>query len=56
MIEYELVRFAHNWPPARRAYAPEGMLEYWNNGVMGPGIMQYWVNGNIRVDDKIKNG
>jgi hypothetical protein len=25
----------HNWPPARRAYAPEGMLEYWNNGTMG---------------------
>jgi hypothetical protein len=27
----------HNWPPARRAYAPEGMLEYWNVGVMGFG-------------------
>ena len=25
-----LVLFAHNWPPACNAYAPEGMLEYWN--------------------------
>jgi hypothetical protein len=23
------------WPPARRAYAPEGMMECWNNGRMG---------------------
>jgi len=27
------MRAGHNWPPARRAYAPEGMLEYWNDGL-----------------------
>jgi hypothetical protein len=32
------------------------MLECWNNGIMGSGIMQYWVNGKICVEDKIKNG
>jgi hypothetical protein len=26
---YKLGRFAHNWPPAPRAYAPEGMLKQW---------------------------
>jgi hypothetical protein len=25
----KLARFAYNRPPARMAYAPEGMLEYW---------------------------
>jgi hypothetical protein len=34
------VRSAHNWPPACRAYAPEGMLEYWNDGKMGFEIMK----------------
>jgi hypothetical protein len=33
-----------------RGFAPIGMVECWNNGIMGLGIMQYWVNG------KIKNG
>jgi hypothetical protein len=28
------------------------MLEQWNAGIMGSGIMQYWVNGKIFVDDK----
>ena len=31
----KLVRFAHNWPPARRACAPEGILGYWKNGKLG---------------------
>jgi hypothetical protein len=33
--EIKLVRFAHNWPPVRWAYAPEGMMEYWNIGFFG---------------------
>ncbi|MDH3885953.1 MAG: hypothetical protein OET63_17165, partial [Desulfobacterales bacterium] len=32
---HELVRFAHTWPPARKAYAPEGIMEQWNDGIMG---------------------
>ncbi len=39
-----------------RGFTPIGMVEYWNNGIMGSGIMQYWENGKICVDDKIKNG
>jgi hypothetical protein len=39
-----------------RGFAQIGMVECWNNGIMGSGIMQYWVNGKICVDDKIKNG
>ena len=26
-VRKDLVRFAHNWPPARMAYAPEGIME-----------------------------
>jgi len=33
-----------------------GMLECWNAGKMGFGILDRWVNGNNRLDDKIKNG
>ncbi len=29
---------AHNWPPARNAYAPEGIMEYWNDGIMKQGV------------------
>jgi hypothetical protein len=32
------------------------MLEYWNIGKMGFGILEFWVNGKIRFDDEIKNG
>ncbi|PLX52561.1 MAG: hypothetical protein C0611_07840 [Desulfobacteraceae bacterium] len=39
-----------------RGFAPIGMLECWNNGIMGSGIMQFGVNGKICVEDKIKNG
>jgi hypothetical protein len=30
------------------------VLEYWNNGAIGSGIMQCWINGKICGDDKIK--
>jgi hypothetical protein len=30
-----------------RAFAPIGMMENWNSGIMGSGIMQYWVDGKI---------
>jgi hypothetical protein len=32
------------------------MLECWNSGIMGSGIMQCWVDGKNCVDDKTKNG
>jgi hypothetical protein len=32
-----------------------GMVECWNNGIMGFGIMQYWDNGKTSIGDKIKN-
>jgi hypothetical protein len=34
------------------------MLECWNNGIMGSGIMQYWINGPATgwIKDKIKMG
>ena len=34
-VIHNIIRSAHNWPPAHRAYAPEGILECWNNGMMG---------------------
>jgi hypothetical protein len=36
-----------------RGFAPIGMVECWNIGKMGLGILQYWVNGKIRLDDKV---
>jgi hypothetical protein len=36
-----------------RAIAPIGMLECWNNGRVGFGILQSWINGRNRSDDKI---
>jgi len=32
------------------------MMEYWNSGIMGSGIMQYWIGGPAmnRIDDIIK--
>ena len=44
-IILNLVRFAHNWN--------DGTMELWNDGLE---ILQCWVNGNNRLDDKIKNG
>jgi hypothetical protein len=29
------MRLRNNWPPAQRADDPEGIMEYWNNGIMG---------------------
>jgi hypothetical protein len=43
-----------NWPPARRAYALEGMVECWNIGILGLGILSYWLNGNIRLDLNVR--
>jgi len=42
--------------PQGSAYAPERMMEQWNSGVMGSGIMQCWINGPATggIDDKIK--
>jgi hypothetical protein len=31
------------------------MMECWNSGRMGLGMMQCWVDGKIFVDGKIKN-
>ena len=39
-----------------RDFAPIGMMEYWNSGIMGFGIMQYWFDDKICVGDIIKNG
>jgi hypothetical protein len=33
-------------------FTPTGILECWNNGSLGLGIMQSWVNGKKRVHDK----
>jgi hypothetical protein len=30
------------------------MVECWNNGIMGLGILQYWVTGNMHLEDKVK--
>jgi hypothetical protein len=39
-----------------RGFAPIGMLEFWNIGIMGSGIMQYCINGPATggIDDKTK--
>jgi hypothetical protein len=37
-----------------RGFTPTGMMEYWNNEIMGSGIMQCWVDDKICIDDKIK--
>jgi hypothetical protein len=39
-----------------RGFAPIGMMECWNNGIMDYRIMQFGVNDKICVEDKIKNG
>jgi len=31
------------------------MMECWNSGIMGLGMMQCWVDGKIFLDGKIKN-
>jgi hypothetical protein len=37
-----------------RGFAPIGMVECWNIGIMGLGILQYWVNSENRHDLKLK--
>jgi hypothetical protein len=32
------------------------MMECWNIGKVGLGILQYWVNSKIQLYDKVKNG
>jgi hypothetical protein len=32
------------------------MLEFWNNGIMGAGVMGWWFKDKIHIDDRIKNG
>jgi hypothetical protein len=36
-----------------RGCAPIGMVEFWNVGMMGLGILPYWVNGKIRDYHKV---
>ena len=58
-IKENLVRFAH--PPEAEN---DGTMELWNDGLWPPArraygserILQCGVNGNNRLDDKIKNG
>ncbi len=40
-----LVRFAHNWNT--------GILEYWNDGIMGFGQMEYWDMDNVPLDSEV---
>jgi hypothetical protein len=40
--------------PQVRGFAPIGMLEYWNIGKMGFGILECWVNGIIVLTIKLK--
>jgi hypothetical protein len=35
-----------------RGFTPIGMVEFWNIGMVGPGILLYWVNGKIHDYDK----
>jgi hypothetical protein len=39
-----------------KGFAPIGMMEQWNSGIMGSGIMQRWLNGPATggIDKKIK--
>jgi len=33
-----------------RGFAPIGMLEGWNSGIMGYGKLDWWINGEIHLD------
>jgi len=37
-----------------RGFAPIGMLEGWNSGIMGHGKLEWWINGEIHLDKKTK--
>ena len=34
-----------------QGFTPNGMLERWNIGNIGLGVMECWVNGKIRLDE-----
>jgi hypothetical protein len=34
-----------------RGFAPVRIMEFWNIGKLGLGILQDWVNGKIHLDD-----
>jgi len=38
------------WTKQVRGFAPIGMLECWNSGIMGFGKMVYWVIGKVPLD------
>jgi len=37
-----------------RGFAPIGMLEGWNSGIMGYGKLEWWINGEIYLDKETK--
>jgi hypothetical protein len=54
----QLKRSSVNWPGEEslhfRGLRPIGMVECWNIGKMGLGILQDWENGKIRLAIKFK--
>ena len=38
-----------------RGFAPIGMLEGWNYGIMGYGKLEWWINGEIHLDKKLRD-
>jgi len=38
-----------------RGYAPIGIMEYWNGGIMGSGKMGECCNGEIYLDTEVQN-
>jgi len=42
-------------PPGLRGFAPIGMLEGWNYGIMGYGKLEWWTNGEIHLDKKLRD-
>jgi len=38
-----------------RDFAPIGMLEYWNAGIMGSGKMEKWVIHKTHINNEAKN-
>jgi hypothetical protein len=39
-----------------RGFAPIGMLEYWNDGIMGFGGMGYWDVDKAPLDSEVNKG
>jgi len=38
-----------------RGFAPIGMLEYWNDGIVGFGKLEKWVIDKIHLDNDLDN-